>query len=70
LLPPGKLIRKLKEVAGLEWVRSGGNHDIYRTRNGQTIPIPRHPGDLGRGLIRKILREAGVKMGLQEFMQQ
>lgn len=70
LLPPGKLIRKLKQVAGLEWVRNGGNHDIYRTRNGQTIPIPRHPGDLGRGLIRKILRESGVKMGLQEFMQQ
>lgn len=69
LLPPSKLVKKLKEVVGLEFVRNGGSHDIYRTRSGRTIPIPRHPGDLGRGLIRKILREAGLEMGLEEFLQ-
>lgn len=70
LLSSGKLIRKLKEVAGLQLVRHGGNHDIYRTRSGKTISIPRHPGDLGRGLIRDILRQAEVDMGLQEFLRQ
>ena len=69
LLPPGKLIKKLKELAGLEFVRNGGSHDVYRARNGKKIPIPRHPGDLGRGLVRKILQEAGLSMGIEEFMQ-
>lgn len=37
--------------------------------SGKTIPIPRHPRDLGRRLLRKILREAGLNMGLEEFSQ-
>ena len=69
LLPPNKLIKKLKELAQLEFVRSGGKHDIYKTPAGKTIPIPRHPHDLGRGLVHKIIREAGLNMGLEEFMQ-
>lgn len=69
LLPASKLVKKLKDLAGLEFVRSGGNHDIYRTRTGKMIPIPRHPGDLGRGLIRSILKEAGLEMSLEQFMQ-
>ena len=69
LLPPSKLIKKLKAMVHLEFVRSGGNHDIYRTSTGHTVPIPRHPRDLGRGLLRKILREAGLDIGIEEFLQ-
>ena len=35
----------------------------------KTIPIPRHPRDLGRGLLLKILREAGLDLSLQEFLE-
>lgn len=70
LLPPSKLVKKLEDLAGLEFLRNGGNHDVYRARNGKTIAIPRHPRDLGRGLLRKILREAGLDMGLEQFGQQ
>jgi predicted RNA binding protein YcfA (HicA-like mRNA interferase family) len=70
LLPPMKLVKKLTELANLEFVRNGGNHDIYRTPSGRSIQIPRHARDLGRGLVRKIIREAGLEMGLEEFLQQ
>jgi predicted RNA binding protein YcfA (HicA-like mRNA interferase family) len=69
LLPPNKLIRKLKELAKMEFVRNGGSHDIYRTLSGKTIPIPRHSRDLGRGLLLKILREAGLDLSLKEFLE-
>ena len=69
VLPPGKLIKKLKELAGLEFVRNGANHDVYRARNGKKIQIPRHPRDLGRGLVRNILQQAGLNIGIEEFLQ-
>lgn len=69
LLPPNKLVQKLKSLVGLEFVRNGGNHDIWRTSTGKRVPIPRHQRDLGRGLVRKILREVGLEIGLEEFLQ-
>jgi predicted RNA binding protein YcfA (HicA-like mRNA interferase family) len=63
------LIKKLKELAGLEFVRNGANHDVYRARNGKKIQIPRHPRDLGRGLVRNILQQAGLNIGIEEFLQ-
>jgi len=68
LLPPTKLIKKLDAAVSMVLVRHGANHDIYRTGNGRTVPIPRHPRDLNRGLLRKILKEAGVEIGLSEFL--
>jgi predicted RNA binding protein YcfA (HicA-like mRNA interferase family) len=69
LLPPSKLVRKLKELVGLEFDRSGGNRDIYRMPNGKKIPISRHPRDLGTGVLRKILKEAGLNVSVKQFMQ-
>jgi predicted RNA binding protein YcfA (HicA-like mRNA interferase family) len=68
-LPPSQLVRKLKELVGLEFDRSGGNHDIYRMPNGKKIPIPRHPRDLGTGLLRKILNQVGLNVSVKQFMQ-
>jgi predicted RNA binding protein YcfA (HicA-like mRNA interferase family) len=70
LLPPSKLVKKLKELTGLNLLRNGGNHDVYRSASGRTVAIPRHPRDLGRGLLRKILKELNLDMGLEEFLQQ
>ena len=58
-----------KILVNLEFVRNGGNHNIYRSPSGKTIPIPRHPRDLERGLLLKILREVGLDLSLQEFME-
>ena len=69
MLPPGKLVKKLQALVGLKFVRHGGNHDVYRSASGVKVAIPRHPRDLGRGLVRKILSEVGLDMGLDEFLQ-
>jgi len=68
-LAPSKLVKKFEELVGLEFDRAGGNHDIYRMPNGKKIPIPRHPRDLGTGIMRKILHQAGLNMSVSQFMQ-
>lgn len=69
MLPPAKLVKKLKKLTGLQFERHGGNHDIYVTSTGSRITIPRHQRDLGPGLVRSILREAGLTMSLDQFAQ-
>jgi predicted RNA binding protein YcfA (HicA-like mRNA interferase family) len=68
-LPPNKVVKKLRELVGLEKVREGGRHAIWKTADGRILEIPRHARDLGRGLLRKILRQAGLEMGLDEFLR-
>jgi predicted RNA binding protein YcfA (HicA-like mRNA interferase family) len=68
LLPPNKLIKKLERLANLKFVRHGGNHDIYKTPSGKKIEIPRHPRDLGKGLLRTILRQVELDVSLDVFM--
>jgi hypothetical protein len=68
LLSPTKLIRKLQSAASLSFVRHGANHDVYRAANGATVPIPRHPRDISKGTLLKILREAGIDLSLSEFL--
>ncbi|OPY76621.1 MAG: YcfA-like protein [Syntrophorhabdus sp. PtaU1.Bin050] len=65
---PNKLKEKLKELVGLEFVKQGGNHEIWKTSTGKRVTIPRHPRDLGRGLLRKILHEVELDMGLERFL--
>ncbi len=68
-LPPNKLVKKLREMVGLILVREGGRHQVWKTTSGRLVEIPRHPRDLGRGLLRKILTQAGIQMGLDEFLR-
>jgi predicted RNA binding protein YcfA (HicA-like mRNA interferase family) len=45
--------------AGFEVVRQKGGHVRLRHPDGRVVTVPAHPGqDLGRGLLRKILRDA------------
>ena len=64
-----EVVRQLERLAGCELVRSSGSHHLFRTKSGRTIPVPRHPGDIGMGLLHKIIREAGLNMSVLEFMQ-
>jgi predicted RNA binding protein YcfA (HicA-like mRNA interferase family) len=68
-LPPRKVVKKLRDLVGLEKVREGSRHEVWKTAAGNIVQIPRHARDLGRGLLRSILREAGVGMGLEEFLR-
>jgi predicted RNA binding protein YcfA (HicA-like mRNA interferase family) len=68
LLRPSELKSKLRSLAGCEFLRDGGNHEIWRNQHGRSFPIPRHPRDLATGTVAKILREAGLRMSVTEFL--
>lgn len=42
---------------GGSFVRHGRSHDLYASASGEPILIPRHHGDVPKGLERKILRQ-------------
>ncbi|WP_110986322.1 type II toxin-antitoxin system HicA family toxin [Acaryochloris thomasi] len=53
-----KLILVLKKI-DFEIVRQRGSHVRMKHPNGRVVTIPVHSGqDLGKGLLRKILRDA------------
>jgi len=50
------------ESLGFAQVRQKGSHRFFRHQDGRTATVPDHKGeDLGRGILAKILRDAGVK---------
>lgn len=67
-LSPVKVVKKLESLVNLVFVRHGGRHDVYRTPSGRNVYIPRHAKDMGAGLLRSIIEEAGLNMSLDEFM--
>lgn len=47
---------------GFVEVRQKGSHKFFRHTDGRTATVPDHRGeDLGRGVLAKILRDAGVE---------
>jgi len=61
------LIATLEQI-GFEIVRQKGSHLRMRHPDGRVVTIPIHPAqDIKRGLLRKILRDADIK--LDEFLK-
>ena len=59
------LLRVLQR-AGFDIVRQRGSHVRLRHSDGRVVTVPLHSGtDVGRGLLRKILRDA--KLARDEF---
>ena len=59
-LTPEEMMRALQK-AGLYVVRETGKHIIMHKQGlRRPVPVPRHAGDLKRGLQAKIIREAGL----------
>jgi len=55
------VIRFLQSL-GFVQVRQKGSHRFFRHQDGRTATVPDHRGeDLGRGILAKILGDAGVK---------
>lgn len=51
------------EKAGFVPVRQKGSHVRLRHEDGRVVTVPVHPGqDIGRGLLRKILRDADLSL--------
>lgn len=66
-LSPRKVLRAL-EALGFRAVRQRGSHVVMRHLDGRTTVVPVHSGeDIGRGLLRKIIRDARVDV--EEFLR-
>ena len=58
ILRVNEFIRAL-EGAGFQSIRQRGSHVRMKHPDGRIVTVPVHPGqDIGRGLLRKILRDA------------
>jgi predicted RNA binding protein YcfA (HicA-like mRNA interferase family) len=56
-----EVIRFLESL-GFVQSRQRGSHRFFRHPDGRTATVPEHKGEaLGRGILAKILRDAGVK---------
>ena len=59
-VPRRRLIRTLRAV-GYDGPFPGGNHEYMRRADGVKLTIPNpHSGDIDVGLLRRILRQAGI----------
>ena len=59
-LKPEEVLRAL-ERAGFTVIRQKGSHVRLRHPDGRLVTVPVHRGqDIGRGLLRKILRDADL----------
>ena len=60
------------EQLGFQIVRQRGSHARLRHADGRAVTVPIHSGqDIGRGLLRKILRDAEISPEeLQELLKQ
>jgi len=72
-MPPLPMLRaaqviKALEKAGFQAIRQRGSHVRLRHADGRVVTVPVHVGtDLGRGLLRKILRDADLSP--DEFLE-
>ena len=56
---------KILDRIGFKEIRQKGSHKVFKHQDGRTTIIPFHDEDLGRGLIRKILRD--IEMSVEEY---
>ena len=62
-----EVIRVLEKL-GFNCIRQSGSHAIYHQPDGKWTTVPIHGGkDLSKGILRKILKDAGISV--TEFEQ-
>ena len=63
VLRPGELIRALERLGFRRTRKSAGGHQRFVHPDGRRTTVPVHKGKtIGRGLLRKILRDVGVSV--------
>ena len=61
-------IMRVLHLLGFEQIRQKGSHVFFQHPDGRTTLVPRHDGeDIGRGLLRQILRE--IEITPEEFLE-
>ena len=61
ILPAREVLRRLQQ-SGFRVVAQKGSHvKLHHPVWDKRTEVPMHPGDLGRKLIGKILKQAGIK---------
>lgn len=61
ILPAHEVVRRLLR-GGFRIVNQKGSHvKLHNARTDKGTLVPMHPGDLGRKLISKILKQAGIR---------
>jgi predicted RNA binding protein YcfA (HicA-like mRNA interferase family) len=63
------LSERLQRLAGCKLIREGGAHEIWESPKGHRFPVPRHPGDLRKGTLAKIIKQSGMNPSVSEFAQ-
>ena len=59
-------VQRVLEKLGFACVRQSGSHMIFHHSDGRWTTVPKHKGtDLGKGILRKILKDA--KIAVDEF---
>ena len=67
MLKARDVMRALR-LLGFKPIRQSGSHVFFEHPDGRTTLVPRHGGeDIGRGLLRQILRE--IEMIPDEFLK-
>ena len=62
-----EVIRVLEKL-GFDSIRQSGSHAVYHHPDGRWTTVPIHGGkDLSKGILRKILKDAGISV--TEFEQ-
>ena len=59
------VLRALK-CAGFETMRQRGSHVRLKHPDGRVVTVPMHKKEIGRGLLRKIIRDA--ELSVDEFL--
>ena len=58
-----KRLVKLLEAHGFEYARAKGSHRTYYNElTGVCVVVPYHGGDLPKGTLHSILKDAGIEM--------
>ena len=57
---------KVLEQSGFQRIRQKGSHVILKHSDGRLTVVPMHKEEIGRGLLRRIIREA--KLDRDEFL--
>ena len=61
-------VARILEKLGFNRIRQSGSHAVYHHADGRWATVPIHKGrDLGKGILRKILKDA--KISTDEFEQ-
>ena len=63
---PGKTMADILKRLGFEEIRRKGSHIYFKHKDGRGTVVPVHKGeDLGKGLIRAILRD--IDISIEEY---